>query len=54
MAALIARITRENRERILKRRHYVGVQKSVYVLKRFPERFDPNIHNRESLIYSKL
>ena len=48
MAAIIARITRENRERILKRRHYVGTARSVYVLKQFPEEFDPNIHNKES------
>ena len=48
MAAIIARITRENRERILKRRHYVTAARSVYVLKEFPEEFDPNIHNKES------
>ena len=50
MAALIARITRENRERILKRRHYVNSSKSVYALKAFPERFDPQIHNKESIL----
>ena len=48
MAAIIARITRENRERIMKRRHYVGANRSVYVLKQFPEQFDPEVHNKES------
>ena len=48
MAAIIARITRENRERIMKRRHYVGTNRSVYVLKQFPEQFDPEVHNKES------
>ena len=48
MAAIIARITRENRERILKRKHYVSVSKSVYNLKPFPERFNPKLHNKES------
>jgi hypothetical protein len=48
MAAIIAQITRLNRERILKRRHYVEPSRSVYVLKQFPEEFDPNIHNKES------
>ena len=50
MAAIIARITRENRERILKRRHYVNSSKSVYALKAFPDRFDPKIHNKESIL----
>ena len=48
MAAIIARITRENRERILKRKHYVPVSKSVYNLRPFPERFNPKLHNKES------
>ena len=50
MAAIIARITRENRERIMKRRHYVGANRSVYVLKQFPEQFDPEVHNKESFL----
>ena len=54
MAAIIARITRENRERIMKRRHYVGANRSVYVLKQFPEQFDPEVHNKESFFARHL
>ena len=50
MAALIAKITRENRERILRRKHYIPVQKSIYHLKPFPEQFEPINHNKESTI----
>ena len=41
MAAIIAKITRENRERIKNRKNTWGIRKSRYSLPAFKDHFDP-------------
>ena len=41
MAAIIAKITRENRERIKRRKNTWGIRKSRYTLRSFKDHFDP-------------
>ena len=41
MAAIIAKITRENRERIKRRKNTWGIRKSRYNLRAFKDHFDP-------------
>ena len=41
MAAIIAKITRENRERIKRRKNTWGIRKSRYSLGSFKDHFDP-------------
>ena len=41
MAAIIAKITRENRERIKRRKNTIPIKKSRYSLPAFKDEFDP-------------
>ena len=41
MAAIIAKITRENRERIKRRKNTWGIRKSRYALPAFKDHFNP-------------
>ena len=41
MAAIIAKITRENRERKKRRKNTIGIKKSRYTLPAFKDHFDP-------------
>ena len=41
MAAIIAKITRENRERIKRRKNTWGIRKSRYSLRSLKDHFDP-------------
>ena len=41
MAAIIAKITRENRERIKRRKNTIPIKKSRYSLPAFKDDFDP-------------
>ena len=41
MAAIIAKITRENRERIKRRKNTIPIKKSRYNLPAFKDYFDP-------------
>ena len=43
MAAIIAQITRENRERIKKKKLNKLLKKCMYEIGPFPERYDPKV-----------
>lgn len=43
MAAIIAQITRANRERIRKKRFEIIISKCMYEIKPFPERYHPDV-----------
>ncbi|XP_040568655.1 uncharacterized protein [Lepeophtheirus salmonis] len=44
MAAIIAQMTRANRERMKNKR--IEISKCMYEIPPFPERFDPKVHNK--------
>ena len=46
MAAIIAKITRENRERIKRRKNTIQIKKSRYSLPAFKDNFDPEEDNK--------
>lgn len=46
MAAIIARLTREKRERELRMTKEISISKCNYQLKPFPACFKPSIHNK--------
>jgi len=46
MAALIARMTREKRERELRLTKEIRISKCNYLLKPFPKYYIPSIHNK--------
>lgn len=46
MAAIIAKLTRENRERKLRLAKVIPIWKSNYELEAFDDRFDPAKHNK--------
>ena len=48
MAAIIARITREKRERDLRLTKEISSSKSNYILKQFPKKYVPEIENKAS------
>jgi len=43
MAAIIAHITRANRERIRKKKFEIIISKCMYEIKPFPDKFDPEV-----------
>ncbi len=43
MAAIIAQITRANRERINKKRFEIVISKCMYEIKPFPEKYEPEV-----------
>ncbi len=43
MAAIIAQITRANRERIRKKRFEIIISKCMYEIKAFPEKYEPEV-----------
>jgi len=43
MAALIAQITRANRERINKKRFEIIISKCMYEIKPFPDKYEPEV-----------
>ena len=43
MAAIIAQITRANRERIRKKRFEIIISKCMYEIKAFPDQYEPEV-----------
>jgi|FrelakmetLWP11LW_1041352.scaffolds.fasta_scaffold330017_1 hypothetical protein len=43
MAAIIAQITRANRERIRKKRFEIVISKCMYEIKSFPDQYEPEV-----------
>ena len=50
MAAIIAQITRANRERIRKKRFEIIISKCMYEIKEFPDKYEPEV--RDSFVVS--
>ena len=53
MAAIIAKLVKEHRERIQRRKRTLHISKSIYQLPAFPEQYDPEKENKVTAFISK-